>query len=32
MDAVLAFAKNHPHLNLPGNTIEVHEVQPLPGM
>ncbi len=32
MDAVLEFAKNHPHLKMPGSTIEVHEVQPVPGM
>jgi hypothetical protein len=33
MDAALALAENHPHLNMPGGcTIEVHEAQPLPGM
>src|SRR5262249_52335924 len=24
--------KHHPHLNMPGNTIEVHEFLPMPGM
>ncbi len=33
MDEVLALAKDHPHLNMPGGCeIEVHEVQPIPGM
>jgi hypothetical protein len=33
MDAALALAKDHPHLNMPGGcTIEVHEAQPIPGM
>ncbi len=32
MDAALALAKGHPHLNMPGGcTIEVHEAQPVPG-
>ena len=33
MDAALALAKGHPHLNMPGGcTIGVHEAQPVPGM
>lgn len=33
MDAALALAKDHPHLNMPGGcSIEVHEAQPVPGM
>lgn len=33
MDAALALAESHPHLNMPGGcTIEVHEAQPTPGM
>ncbi len=33
LDAALAFAKDHPHLTMPGGCeIEVHEVQPIPGM
>ena len=33
MDAALALAQDHPHLNMPGGcTIEVHEAQPVPGM
>ncbi|MGV8897427.1 MAG: YciI family protein [Rhodoglobus sp.] len=33
MDEALSFAKNHPHLNMPdGCEIEVHELQPVPGM
>ncbi len=33
LDAALALAKDHPHLNMPGGCeIEVHEVQPIPGM
>lgn len=32
-DAALALAQDHPHLNMPGGCeIEVHEVQPIPGM
>lgn len=32
MDAALALAKDHPHLDMPGGcTIEVHEAQPVPG-
>lgn len=33
MDAALALAKDHPHLNMPGGCeIEVHEAQAIPGM
>ncbi len=33
MDAALALAKDHPHLNMPGGcSIEVHEAQAVPGM
>ena len=33
LDAALALAKDHPHLNMPGGCeIEVHEVLPVPGM
>lgn len=33
MDAALELAKAHPHLDMPGGCeIEVHEVQPIPGM
>ncbi len=33
MDAALSLARNHPHLDMPGGCeIEVHEVQPVPGM
>ncbi len=33
LDAALALAQDHPHLNMPGGcTIEVHEAQPIPGM
>ena len=33
LDAALALAKNHPHLNMPGGCeIEVHEAQAIPGM
>jgi hypothetical protein len=33
MDAALALAQGHPHLNMPGGcSIEVHEAQPVPGM
>lgn len=33
LDAALALAKDHPHLNMPGGcSIEVHEAQPVPGM
>lgn len=33
LDAALALAKDHPHLNMPGGCeIEVHEVQAIPGM
>ncbi len=33
MEQALSFAKNHPHLNMPGGCeIEVHEAQPVPGM
>jgi hypothetical protein len=33
MDAALALAQDHPHLNMPGGCeIEVHEAQPVPGM
>ena len=33
MDAALALAQAHPHLNMPGGcTIEVHAAQPVPGM
>jgi hypothetical protein len=33
MDAALALANGHPHLNMPGGCeIEVHEAQPIPGM
>jgi hypothetical protein len=32
MDAALALAQGHPHLNMPGGCeIEVHEAQPVPG-
>lgn len=33
LDAALALAKDHPHLNMPGGCeIEVHEAQAIPGM
>lgn len=33
LNAALALAKAHPHLTMPGGCeIEVHEVQPIPGM
>ena len=33
LDAALALAKDHPHLNMPGGCeIEVHEALPVPGM
>jgi hypothetical protein len=33
LDAALALAKDHPHLDMPGGcSIEVHEAQPIPGM
>ena len=33
LEAALDLARNHPHLNMPGGCeIEVHEVQPIPGM
>lgn len=33
MGEVLEFAKNHPHLKMPGGCeIEVHEAQAIPGM
>lgn len=33
MDAALALARVHPHLNMPGGCeIELYEVQPIPGM
>jgi hypothetical protein len=33
LDAALALANGHPHLNMPGGCeIEVHEAQPVPGM
>lgn len=33
LDAALALATDHPHLSMPGGCeIEVHEVQPVPGM
>ncbi|BDZ54574.1 YciI family protein [Agromyces marinus] len=33
LDAALALAKEHPHLNMPGGCeIEVHVAQPVPGM
>ena len=33
MDAALELAQGHPHLNMPGGCeIEVHEMQPVPGM
>lgn len=33
LDAALALAQDHPHLNMPGGcTIEVHEALPVPGM
>jgi hypothetical protein len=33
MDAAVALMDGHPHLATPGNTaIELHEVQPMPGM
>jgi len=33
LEAALALAKDHPHLNMPGGCeIEVHEAQPVPGM
>ena len=33
LDAALALAQSHPHLNMPGGCeIEVHEAQPIPGM
>lgn len=33
MDAAVALAQQHPHLNMPGGCeIEVHEAQAVPGM
>jgi hypothetical protein len=33
LDAALALAQGHPHLNMPGGCeIEVHEAQAIPGM
>lgn len=32
MDAVLEVLKGHPHLMMDGNSIEVHETMPMPGM
>ena len=33
LEAALALAADHPHLQMPGGCeIEVHEVQPVPGM
>ncbi len=33
LEAALALAKDHPHLNMPGGCeIEVHEALPVPGM
>jgi hypothetical protein len=33
MDAALALAADHPHLDMPGGCeIEIHEAQPIPGM
>ena len=32
MNAVRELLKEHPHLMVPGNTIEVHEALPMPGM
>ena len=33
LDAALALAQEHPHLNMPGGCkIEVHEAQAIPGM
>ncbi len=33
LEAALAFADGHPHLNMPGGCeIEVHEAQEIPGM
>ena len=33
LDAAIELAKAHPHLNMPGGCeIEVHEMQPVPGM
>ena len=31
-EAALELAKQHPHLNMPGSEIEVHEAQRIPGM
>ncbi len=32
-EAALELARSHPHLNMPGGCeIEVHDVQPIPGM
>ena len=31
-DAIVALMKQHPHLAMPGATIEVHEFMPIPGM
>lgn len=31
-EAALELAQGHPHLNMPGGSIEVHEAQPIPGM
>jgi hypothetical protein len=31
-EAALELAKQHPHLNMPGSEIEVHEAQQIPGM
>jgi hypothetical protein len=32
LDEALVLAKEHPHLNMPGGEIEVHEAQHIPGM
>jgi hypothetical protein len=32
IDEALVLAKEHPHLNMPGGVIEVHEAQHIPGM
>jgi hypothetical protein len=31
-DAIVALMRQHPHLTMPGATIEVHEFMPIPGM
>jgi hypothetical protein len=31
-DAAVALTEGHPHLGMPGGTIEVHELLPVPGM